>query len=135
MVNTGAIAATSLVAGATDDDKWQFIHDGLSQFVGRKLTLNEDVCASALDANSRNGAIAQLLRSYDRVYCDPEQATDLYTRQSSLNVSAKDPRLDFWWRENAARQPRYPQERVNRFLRDFRRTWTSLWTPREMQAI
>ena len=90
MVNAGAIATTSLVPGATDDDKWQFIHEGLSQFAGRKLTLNEDVYASALDANFRNRAIAQLLRSYDRVYCDPEQAVDLYTRQSSLNVSAKD---------------------------------------------
>jgi glutaminase len=90
MVNAGAIATTSLVPGATDDDKWQFIHEGLSQFAGRKLTLNEDVYASALDANFRNRAIAQLLRSYDRVYCDTEQAVDLYTRQSSLNVSAKD---------------------------------------------
>jgi glutaminase len=90
MVNAGAIATTSLVPGATDDDKWQFIHDGLSRFAGRKLTLNDDVYASALDANFRNRAIAQLLRSYERIYCDPEQATDLYTRQSSLNVSAKD---------------------------------------------
>ena len=90
MVNAGAIATTSLVPGATDDDKWQFIHDGLSRFAGRKLPLNEDVYASALDANFRNRTIAQLLRSYDRVYCDPEQAVDLYTRQSSLNVSAKD---------------------------------------------
>jgi glutaminase len=90
MVNAGAIATTSLVPGASDHDKWQFNHDGLSQFAGRKLTLNEDVYASALDANFRNRAIAQLLRSYDRVYCDPEQAVDLYTRQSSLNVSAKD---------------------------------------------
>ena len=90
MVNAGAIATTSLVPGATDNDKWQFVHEGLSQFAGRKLTLNEDVYASALDANFRNRAIAQLLRSYDRVYCDPEQAVDLYTRQSSLNVSAKD---------------------------------------------
>jgi glutaminase len=58
MVNAGAIATTSLVPGATDDDKWQFIHDGLSQFSGRKLALNEDVYASALDANFRNRAIA-----------------------------------------------------------------------------
>jgi glutaminase len=47
MVNAGAIATTSLVPGATDDDKWQFIHDGLSRFAGRKLPLNEEVYASA----------------------------------------------------------------------------------------
>jgi len=90
MVNAGAIATTSLVPGATDDAKWQFIHDGLSRFVGRKLPLNEEVYASASETNFRNRSIARLLQSYDRIYCDPVQATDLYTRQCSLNVSAKD---------------------------------------------
>ena len=90
MVNAGAIATTSLVPGATDDDKWQFIHDGLSRFAGRKLPLNEEVYASASETNFRNRSIARLLQSYNRIYCDPVLATDLYTRQCSLNVSAKD---------------------------------------------
>jgi glutaminase len=66
MVNAGAIATTSLVPGATFEAKWQFIYDGLSRFAGRKLPLNKEV------------------------YADPEQATDLYTKQCSLNISAKD---------------------------------------------
>jgi len=37
MVNAGAIATTSLVPGATDDAKWQFIRGGLSRFAGREL--------------------------------------------------------------------------------------------------
>jgi glutaminase len=90
MVNAGAIATTSLVPGATADAMWQFIHDGLSRFAGRKLALNEEVYASASQSNFRNRSIARLLRSYDRIYCDPVQATDLYTRQSCLSVSAKD---------------------------------------------
>jgi glutaminase len=90
MVNPGAIATTSLVPGATADAKWQFIHDGLSRFAGRKLPLNEEVYASASETNFRNRSIARLLQSYDRIYCDPVLATDLYTRQCSLNVSAKD---------------------------------------------
>ena len=90
MVNAGAIATTSLVPGATADAKWQFIHDGLSRFAGRKLPLNEEVCASASETNFRNQSIARLLQSYGRIYCDPAEATDLYTRQCSLNVSAKD---------------------------------------------
>jgi glutaminase len=28
--------------------------------------------------------------SYDRIYCEPSEATDLYTRQCSLNVTAAD---------------------------------------------
>ena len=47
MVNAGAIATTSLVPGTTVDAKWQFIHDGLSRFAGRRLPLNEEVYASA----------------------------------------------------------------------------------------
>jgi glutaminase len=90
MVNAGAIATTSLVPGTTADEKWRFIHDGLSRFAGRTLPLNEEVHASASETNFRNRSIAQLLQSYDRIYCDPVLATDMYTRQCSLNVSAKD---------------------------------------------
>jgi glutaminase len=90
MVNAGAIATTSLAPGATAESKWQFIHDGLSRFAGRKLPLNEEVYASASDTNFRNRSIARLLQSYDRIYCDAKLATDLYTRQCSLNVSARD---------------------------------------------
>src|SRR6185312_5712614 len=90
MVNPGAIATTSLVPGATSDDKWRFIHDGLSRFAGHSLSLNDEVYASASETNSRNQAIARLLQSYGRIYSDPAEAVDLYTRQCSLNVSAKD---------------------------------------------
>ena len=90
MVNAGAIATTSLASGTTADEKWQFIHDGLSRFAGRKLPLNEEVYASASDTNFRNRSIARLLQSFDRIYCDAKEATDLYTRQCSLNVSARD---------------------------------------------
>jgi glutaminase len=90
MVNAGAIATTSLVPGATADEKWQFIHDGLSRFAGRTLPLNDEVYASASETNFRNRGIARVLQSYGRIYCDAMQATDLYTRQCSLNVSARD---------------------------------------------
>jgi glutaminase len=90
MVNAGAIATTSLVPGATEEAKWRFIHEGLSRFAGRTLSLNEEVYSSASATNYRNQSIARLLQSYDRIYCDPAAATELYTRQCSLNVSARD---------------------------------------------
>jgi glutaminase len=90
MVNSGAIATTSLVPGATREARWQFIHDGLSRFAGRTLPLNEEVFASASETNFRNQSIARLLQSYSRIYLDPAEAVDLYTEQCSLNVSAKD---------------------------------------------
>lgn len=90
MVNAGAIATTSLVPGSTLKSKWQFIHNGLSNFAGRQLPLNEEVYASASETNHRNQAIARLLHSFNRVYCAPADAVELYTKQCSLNVSAHD---------------------------------------------
>ena len=90
MVNAGAIATSSLAPGATADAKWQFIQDGLSRFAGRKLTLNVDVYESEAATNQRNQGIARLLESYGRIYFDPLEATDVYTKQCSLNVTVKD---------------------------------------------
>ena len=89
MVNAGAIATTSLVPAATLEARWLFIHDGLSRFAGRRLSLNDDVYASASETNHRNQSIARLLQSRGRLYMDPADATDLYTSQCSLNVSAR----------------------------------------------
>jgi glutaminase len=90
MVNSGAIAATGLVPGSTLKEKWTFLHEGLSRFAGRPLAMNEEVLACALSSNARNQAIGQLLRSYGVIAGDPTEALDLYTRQCSLDVTAKD---------------------------------------------
>ena len=90
MVNSGAIAATSLVPGANADAKWRAIHDCLSRFAGRELGVNAEVYRSASETNDRNQSIARLLHSYGCLYSDPAEATDLYTRQCSLDVSARD---------------------------------------------
>src|SRR6478609_2484738 len=58
MVNSGAIATTSLVPGVAFEDKWNFIHEGLSRFAGRRLPLNNEVYLSAAKTNYRNQSIA-----------------------------------------------------------------------------
>jgi glutaminase len=90
MVNAGAIATTALVPGDSVEAKWQAIHDGLCRFAGRRLELDEEVYASASATNERNQSIARLLGSYGRLSSDPSEATDLYTRQCCLGVSARD---------------------------------------------
>jgi glutaminase len=90
MVNSGAIATTSLAPGKTAEAKWQFIHAGLSHFAGHELGLTEEVYASASASNQRNQAIARLLDSYGRLYFDPLATVDLYTRQCSLELTARD---------------------------------------------
>ena len=90
MVNAGAIATTSLARGDRVEDRWRFIQEGISRFAGRELSLDPDVYASASASNSRNQSIARLLESFDRLYCPPADAVELYTRQCCLRVSARD---------------------------------------------
>ena len=90
MVNAGAIATTSLAPGATAAENWRFIQDGLSRFAGRDLALDQEVYESEAATNLRNRGIAKLLEGYGRMYFDALEATDIYTRQCSLRVSARD---------------------------------------------
>lgn len=90
LVNAGAMATTSLVPGGSAEDKWERIREGLSRFAGRELSVSEEVYASESATNLRNQGIAHLLRSYGRLDFDPDEATDLYTRQCSLEVTVSD---------------------------------------------
>jgi glutaminase len=90
MVNSGAIATTSLAPGRNTAEKWRFIHEGISRFAGRNLSLNEEVFKSASATNHRNQSIARFLKSRDCLHFDPGKTTELYTRQCALNVSAND---------------------------------------------
>jgi glutaminase len=90
MVNPGAIAATSLLPGTTAADKWRHALESLGRFAGRTLALDEEVYASASATNHRNRELVRQLEERGRLYCDPAVALDLYTRQSSLAVTARD---------------------------------------------
>jgi glutaminase len=90
MVNAGAIATTSLVPGDTAEAKWRFIQEGLSRFAGRNLELDAEIYESEAATNLRNRGIAKLLEGYEQMYFDALEATDIYTKQCSLKVSAQD---------------------------------------------
>ena len=91
MVNSGAIATTSLVPGRNAREKWKFIHEGLSRFAGRTLPLNDEVLRLGVgDQLSAIRASPACCRASAESTWIPAEAVDLYTRQCSLNVSAKD---------------------------------------------
>jgi glutaminase len=90
MVNAGALATTSLVPGRSPEEKFEHIVTALSVFAGRQLVVDEEVYVSEAATNDRNRGIAHLLSGYGRLYCDPDVATDIYTRQCSLRVLAHD---------------------------------------------
>jgi glutaminase len=71
------------------EKKWKIFHVGLSRFAGRNLPMNDEVLLSASATNFRNQSIALMLQSCGTIYLDPAEAVDFYTRQCSLNVTAK----------------------------------------------
>jgi glutaminase len=90
LVNAGAIASVDLLPVARGMDKWSVILGNLEAFAGRKLTVNDEVYRSESETNTHNRAIVQLLKDYEVLQGDPMEALDLYTRQCSVSVSARD---------------------------------------------
>jgi len=90
LVNPGAITATSMVEGPTADAIWTRIIGTYSDFAGRQLGVLQDVYTSESDTNQRNQAIGMLMHAYGYIKSNPAQATDLYTKQCSVGVNAKD---------------------------------------------
>lgn len=90
MVNPGAIATVAMLPGDDAGARWEALRDGLSAFAGRALHLDGAVHASAAATNFGNRALGELLRSRGRLATEPDDAVDVYTRQSCLRVSAMD---------------------------------------------
>src|SRR6187401_3418735 len=85
-----SIVAVELQKGKESAAKWKSIMQVHSDFAGRQLSLDMPVYISEAGDNLRNQAIAHLLLAYGRMYFDPVQATDIYTKQCAISVNAKD---------------------------------------------
>ena len=88
LVNAGAIATVSLISGKNADEKWNKILDFYSKVAGEKLTLIDEVYKSEAATNTGNKALSYLLAKYDRIYADPFESVDIYTKQCSVGVNA-----------------------------------------------
>src|ERR1700751_2988962 len=88
LVNAGAIATTSLISGKDANEKWNKILDFYSKVAGEKLLLIDEVYKSEAATNAGNKALAMLLAKYDRIYADPFESVDIYTKQCSVGVNA-----------------------------------------------
>lgn len=87
LVNAGAIATVSLISAKTADEKWNKILDFYSRAAGEKLKLIDEVYKSEAATNTGNKALSMLLAKYDRIYADPFESVDVYTKQCSVGVN------------------------------------------------
>jgi glutaminase len=89
LVNAGAIATTSLISGANAVEKWNKILDFYGKAAGEKLSLIDEVYKSEAATNQGNRALAALLLKYERIYSDPLDAVDIYTKACSVGANTK----------------------------------------------
>ncbi|MFI7586414.1 glutaminase A [Spongisporangium articulatum] len=90
MVNAGAIVAASLVKGTGVEEKFERIRNALSAFAGRELTLDERVYNSENETGDRNRAIAYFMRTMGALEGDVDEVLEVYFKQCSLLVTARD---------------------------------------------
>lgn len=88
LVNAGAIATTSLISGKNAEEKWNKILNFYGKAAGEKLLLIDEVYKSEAATNTGNKALSMLLAKYDRIYADPFESVDIYTKQCSVGVNA-----------------------------------------------
>jgi len=89
LVNAGAIATTSLISGANASEKWNKILDFYGKAAGEKLSLIDEVYKSEAATNQGNRALGALLLKYERIYSDPLEAVDIYTKACSVGANTK----------------------------------------------
>jgi len=89
LVNAGGIASVSLIKARSAAERWDKILSYQSKFAGEPLKLIDEVYKSEADCNFRNRGIAWILFNNGNLFCDPPEATDVYTRQCSIGVTAR----------------------------------------------
>ena len=90
MINAGAIATASLVAGETPEAQWRRIESSMAAFVGRDLSVDESVYHSESETGFRNRAIAWMLKNFGIIDGEPMASLENYFRQCSVLVDCRD---------------------------------------------
>src|SRR5450631_943094 len=90
MVNAGAIACSGLIHSVEGSGAFDRVLDALSRFAGRKLGVDEAVYESERSTGDRNRAIGYMLRNYSVVQGNVDEVLDVYFRQCSILVTARD---------------------------------------------
>lgn len=90
LINAGAIAACSLIAGDSVGEKSAAILETFSRYAGRTLDIDHRVYQSESDTGHRNRAIGWMLRNFSVIESDPTATLEAYFQQCSIRVSCRD---------------------------------------------
>jgi glutaminase len=90
MVNSGAIAVAELYKGATHAERQEAMLEFFCRFAGRRLAVDEAVYRSEDATGHRNRAIAYMMLNFGMIRHDPSEVLDIYFRQCSIGVTARD---------------------------------------------
>ena len=90
MINAGAIATSSLVAGPTREARLARVVDAISAYAGRPLAIDDAVFESERSTGHRNRAIGHMLRNYNIIEDDPDAALELYFKQCAVQIDCRD---------------------------------------------
>ena len=89
LVNAGAITTVSYLHGSDPDEKFNRIRTFYGKLADAELMMMENIYISEATSNYRNRSLAFLLHSYEMMGADPMESVDVYTRQCSIGVNAK----------------------------------------------
>jgi glutaminase len=90
MINAGAIATTSLIAGKSAQTRLQRLLEMFSLYTGHAVSVDETIYQSESETGHRNRAIGHMLRNFEILTSDPTPAVELYFKQCSVSVTARD---------------------------------------------
>lgn len=91
MVNSGAIAISSMIKGRDVDERFGRVLDFIRQIAGNpNLTLNEEVYQSEKKTGAHNRSLAYFMQSIGILGNDVEDVLDLYFRFNSIDVTVHD---------------------------------------------
>lgn len=91
MINAGAIATTSMIAGASPEERMGRIIDLACKLSDNpNIGINESVYLSEKATGNRNRSLAYFMKSYNVIEGDVEEVLDMYFRHCSIEMDCRD---------------------------------------------
>ncbi|EON72101.1 glutaminase [Lysinibacillus sphaericus] len=90
MINAGAITVSSMLAGASPQEKIDNLLHFLEKMIGKKVSVNEEVFHSEWETANRNRALAYYLMASGYLDCPVEEALEVYLKQCAIEVDVAD---------------------------------------------